>query len=69
MQTVITVLFAKAHHPRAIHRHHKPAFEQAVLMQHLLLQQRLHQGVFELFQLGVGKPTQHPMHRVQVGQP
>ena len=43
--------------------------EQAILVQDLLLQQRLHQGVFERFQLGFGQPAQHRVDRVQMRQP
>jgi len=38
-------------------------------VQDLLLQQRLHQGALDLFQLGFGQPTQHLVNRVQMRQP
>ena len=69
MQALLAVPLAKARHPRRVDGHHKPASEQAILVQDLLLQQRLHQGVFELFQLGFGQPAQHLVDRVQMRQP
>lgn len=69
MQALRAVPLAKARHPRRVDGHHKPASEQAILVQDLLLQQRLHQGVFERFQRGFGQPAPHLVDCVQMRQP